>query len=413
MKISKRSWAVLTAVLALALAMAFAACGGTTEYAFTFDYNHSGAEDTVVIVEAGDSVAEPDAPVRDGYRFDGWFTTASGETPYDFSGAVNADTTVYAGWTQVYVVTLDANYDEGEDVVREVVAGDAMDTPEAPVRAGYAFKGWFTDATGGAQYNFNAAPTRDMTLYAHWAEAYAITLDYNYDGAPADGTYYAEKDVASVGPQDPVREGYAFNGWYSDAACTRAFSFARPITSATTIYAGWKAQLVMEAEYVDFTGLSGPGYSGKASGTDMIGWDRSGALAASNEYYVSYLYDDGITLTFDFTSSAATNDADIVIRISAEFYDQTFSSGNYTVQLNGSPIPWNAVSIKGSENPAFTDVEVGTQLALKAGENTIELITSNTTAIGGTMKASAPMVDCVKVASAATLTWEPKTSNIE
>lgn len=199
-----------------------------------------------------------DAPVREGYRFDGWFTTASGETPYDFSGAVNADTTVYAGWTQVYVVTLDANYDEGEDAVREVVAGDAMDTPEAPVRAGYAFKGWFTDATGGAQYNFNAAPTRDMTLYAHWAEAYAITLDYNYDGAPADGTYYAEKDVASVGPQDPVREGYAFNGWYSDAACTQAFSFARPITSATTIYAGWKAQLVMEAEYVDFTGLSGP-----------------------------------------------------------------------------------------------------------------------------------------------------------
>lgn len=412
MKFQKKACSILCAVCIACLTFLLAACSAAT-YTVTFDPNYSGASVQTVTVEEGTTVAQPEDLSREGYRFDGWFTSASAETAFDFTRPVTADTTVYVGWTQVYTISFDLNYEGAESVVQTIERGAAIEQPEDPVRSGFAFKGWFTSAEGGAQYNFNTAPVQDLTLYAHWAEAYTVTLVYNYEGAPENGYYYAEKGAVSGGPEAPTRDGYGFNGWYTDAACTTAFSFARPITGDTTIYAGWKEQLVMEAEYIDFTGMSGPGYSGNSTGTDMIGWDRSGDLEASNGYYVSYLYRQGITLTFNFNSSAAVTDADIVIRITAERFDQAFSSANYTVSLNGSALPWNEVSIAGSQDPAFIDVTIGTQLTLKEGANTIELITNNSTPIGGTMSASAPMVDCIKVASSATLTWEPILSNIE
>ena len=42
-----------------------------------------------------------------------------------------------------------------------------------------------------------------------------------------------------VQPADPEASGYEFSGWYSDAACTSAFSFSGTITKDTTIYAKW------------------------------------------------------------------------------------------------------------------------------------------------------------------------------
>lgn len=409
---TRKSSLVILFSLVIALALfCFSACG-KKQYTITFNPNYPGGENTTVTVEEGKTVAEQDALTRAGYRFDGWFTSASATEQFDFSKAINSDLTVYAGWTQVYKITLDYNGGgNGEEL--EVAVGERIEIPEEPVRAGYAFKGWYTAAEGGAEYNFNTPPVKDMTLYAHWAEAYAITLNYNYDGEPDNGVYYAEKGAVSSGPVSPERDGYAFNGWYTDAGCTATFSFARPINSDTTIYAGWKQQFVLEAEYVDFTGKKGSGYSGTASGTDMIGWDRDGSLGASNGYYVSYLYDPQQTLTFNFISDSAVTDADITVRISAEFFDQTFSSVNYSVVLNDSALPWEAVSIQGTQNPAFIDVVIGKQLTLREGTNKIELITNNTTSIGGTMKASAPLVDCVKIATSAALSWEPKTGNIE
>ncbi len=50
-----------------------------------------------------------------------------------------------------------------------------------PKREGYNFKGWFTEAEGGAQitnqYKFTG--TDPVTLYAHWARAVTVTFDAN------------------------------------------------------------------------------------------------------------------------------------------------------------------------------------------------------------------------------------------
>ena len=42
-----------------------------------------------------------------------------------------------------------------------------------------------------------------------------------------------------IRPQDPVREGYTFDGWYLDAEGTQAYDFATPVTGDLTLFAKW------------------------------------------------------------------------------------------------------------------------------------------------------------------------------
>ena len=50
----------------------------------------------------GNKAHEPiPQPQRDGYAFEGWFTTANGNTRFNFSNSINSNKTVYAKWTSV------------------------------------------------------------------------------------------------------------------------------------------------------------------------------------------------------------------------------------------------------------------------------------------------------------------------
>lgn len=76
-------------------------------------------------------------------------------------------------------------------------------------------------------------------------------------------------------PADPTREGYTFAGWYTDAACTKAYDFATAVTSDLTLYAKWTKN---EASS-----------SGSSSGADNAGGkkDNAGTQSASQGGYVS------------------------------------------------------------------------------------------------------------------------------
>lgn len=68
-----------------------------------------------------------------------------------------------------------------------------------------------------------------------------FTVSYNAGGGGSlvDSQTVAEGDTATK-PQDPVREGYVFTGWYTDSGCTELFDFSTPITKNITLYAGWR-----------------------------------------------------------------------------------------------------------------------------------------------------------------------------
>lgn len=158
-----------------------------TAQSFPINYlpNYSGATETMsagsyvsggvphVIANSGFS--------RSGYRFDNWNTQADGTGTTFVSGAgysTSANLTLYAQWTaQSYTITYNGNAATGGTVpeTATITTGImflASSNTGALSRTGYAFDGWYTNAsgTGGTAYAVGAAitTTQNLTLFAKW-----------------------------------------------------------------------------------------------------------------------------------------------------------------------------------------------------------------------------------------------------
>ena len=70
----------------------------TVKHQVTFNSMGGSAVEAVVVAD-GQTVAQPEAPVMEGYTFAGWYTDENCTTAYDFDTAVTADITLYAKWT--------------------------------------------------------------------------------------------------------------------------------------------------------------------------------------------------------------------------------------------------------------------------------------------------------------------------
>lgn len=234
-----------------------------------------------------------------------------------------------------------------------------------------------------------------------------VTFDLGYEGAANETKTVKEGDRLEQ-VQAPVRDGYLFVDWYTDEALTEKFVFSTRITEDTTLYAKWMQLYVFEAESTDIGGIIGQGFSGTATGSDMI----LNAEDASEGKFVTYLYKNGIELEFGIVSDEAVSDAILYLRLSAEIKDITVTSDTYVVEINGEPYSYNDIVLdrvpsqsEGTVKP-FEDYLISTSVSLKQGVNTVKLITSNSDPMEGTMYATAPMVDCIKIASTSTLSWD-------
>jgi uncharacterized protein (TIGR02145 family)/uncharacterized repeat protein (TIGR02543 family) len=117
-------------------------------------------------------------PIRTGYVFTNWNTSANGNGTSYASGASytdNASVTLYAQWTvNTYTVTYNANDGTGEPASQTKTHDVTLTlSTSVPTRTGYDFVGWNTSSNGsgtsyasGASYTANAG----VTLYAQWSK---------------------------------------------------------------------------------------------------------------------------------------------------------------------------------------------------------------------------------------------------
>ena len=73
--------------------------GGVSRYTVKFDTN-GGTTVANKTVTRNSKLAEPTAPVKDGYTFDGWYTDKELTTAYDFDTKVTKSFTLYAKWVE-------------------------------------------------------------------------------------------------------------------------------------------------------------------------------------------------------------------------------------------------------------------------------------------------------------------------
>ena len=217
--------------------------GGTAKATITFDPNGGTGTMSTMEFQPGTKISlTPNTFTREGYTFTGWNTAADGTgTAYADQATVNfdADTTLYAQWTQNPVITFDANGGEG------IMGAQAVKPNEATAlnantftRADYDFAGWNTVADGsGTAYADTAEITvgENTTLYAQWTLHKYHVRWLNWDGSVLqEGDYtcedYAEWNMDNEDPSRPADENYTYiflNRWtpYDEAAGIDGWGF--------------------------------------------------------------------------------------------------------------------------------------------------------------------------------------------
>jgi len=206
------------------------------------------------------------------------------------------------------------------------------------------------------------------------------------------------------------------------------------------------------------TGMHGATYSGGADGKGMIQEDSdyeygSGCEVAAFDYYVDpnsfkevvttdgtvpdgteketkdpkgskkgyffhFNYIKGNELVFNVVSDAAVDNAIIFGRFGAEYGvndsvtgDRTssFNENSFPITVNGTKLTYGTITMRNIPEVGkflpFQDYLLSATVSLKAGNNVISMKVDNTDSVNGTLQATSPCIDCLKVYTTANLTW--------
>ena len=214
-------------------------------YTVTFESN-GGTEVESQQVKQGATVTKPADPTREGYTFAGWYydPELTDGSAFNFEAAMYDNLTLYAKWTETKVfhtITFDTQGGSTIEPV-QVEDGELLPRPEDPVREGYEFLGWYWDPMYQQSYFFDTPVTGDYTIYAQWvAREDYWSVTFNSNGGSEVATQIVVAGTPATEPEDPVREGYEFRGWYADEALTVPYDFSQPVTATLTLYAKWSA----------------------------------------------------------------------------------------------------------------------------------------------------------------------------
>ena len=252
-------------------------------YLVTYNANGGVVLPTSNVVNAGSSVTLP-TPTRNGYTFNGWFTTAAGGTKVNNPYIPTSAITLFAQWTQnpagTQMIIFDRN-DGSEPTTELILSGEQIGTllPTGLTRTGYTFKGWFDAKTGGTKITATYVVNDDVTLYAQWsAKKYTIKY-YSFDGKKLLKSVSANYDSKlNAGSYAPKRVGKTFVGWFT---AKTGGTKVTEVKKNQSVYARY-VTATYTVKYFDHKGIAlpvktikhnaSPGAGPKRTGYTFIGW---------------------------------------------------------------------------------------------------------------------------------------------
>ncbi|GEM_PF-4438069 len=166
-------------------------------------------------------------------------------------------------------------------------------TVAATPNSGYKFSGWYngeTSVSTNASYTFKAE--RDIALVAKFAKttssggsgssSYVVKFETNGGGKVASQSL--KRNAVVKKPATPTKEGYTFEGWYTDKELTTEYDFSTEVTKGFTLYAKW-TELKTDVEK--------PGDTEKPDASSSLPFED----VKSNDWFygsVKYVYENGL-----------------------------------------------------------------------------------------------------------------------
>ena len=192
--------------------------GGTNDANNPADYTVETA--TITLADA----------TKDGYTFEGWYSdaafTADNEVTEIATGSTG-DVILYAKFDAItynITYTLDGGTNAANNPADYTVETATITLAEAS-KDGYTFEGWYSDATFTTDNEVTeiaTGSTGHKEFFAKFSDAITYDISYTLDGGtnaannPADYTV----ETATITLAEASKDGYTFEGWYSEAAFT-------------------------------------------------------------------------------------------------------------------------------------------------------------------------------------------------
>lgn len=195
-----------------------------------------------------------------GYKKDGSILIGWCEDKYCegkvFSGKYrpSSDVTLYAKWSDVCTITLDAGegYFEGGKKLSTVQAavGKNIDSLSSPENENATFEGWYTKA--GIRWSKAYIATGNETFYANWLNTDGHTVTFHAGGPYL---YDSKKQQYSLSTlTQKVRHGYAVSSvrtsrnsyeceWYLDESFKTPYNLKTAVENDLNLYAKWSKRI--------------------------------------------------------------------------------------------------------------------------------------------------------------------------
>lgn len=286
-------------------------------------------------IEEGNFVTKPQDPVKEGYNFTGW--------NFDFNTPITEDITITANYTLInYEITYELDGGINHAGNHKIFTIKDSITLQNPTKAGYIFKGWYTDSEFNNQITeIEQGTTGNRTLYAKWElETYTITynLDDGINNSANPNIYTIEVDTITL--QEPTKENYTFKGWYIDNEFNNQITNIEKGTMGDIIlYAKWE-----EVSYIVTFNTMG----GSEVETQTVKYNKTAMQPTSptkiGYTFISWYTEENYINEWDF-STVVTKD----ITLYAKF---NFISYNITYNLSGG--------INNISNPEYYTVSTET-----------------------------------------------------
>ncbi|OLA35351.1 MAG: hypothetical protein BHW38_00490 [Firmicutes bacterium CAG:321_26_22] len=277
-----------------------------TTYTVTFD-TKGGNDIAPVTVNAGEKVATPTTPVRDGFTFDGWYVDDTYAIKYNFEDSVTNNITLYAKWIEnKYTVTFDANGGSGEMTPATDLTGEyTLPANKFTAPSGKQFKGW--SLTSNGEIVTKVDMTENKTVYAIWEDIPVVTYTLTFDANDGTGSMTPKTGLTGEYTLPPNKftapSGKQFKGW--SLTTDGALITKVDMTENKTVYAIWE-DVIYSYEFLENTGeqtIDGKANSFKividADDTKFVSLEIDGALYEKD---ADYTVKHGSTI-IEFTST--------------------------------------------------------------------------------------------------------------
>ncbi len=220
----------------------------------------------------GEAFELPAPPEKDGYTFDGWYLDDKFTKKLTTTKGLYGSISIYAKWKADYVVSFDKAAIEATGTMesKTFTFNKAEALPKNGfTRTGYVFMGWDTDPSADEVVFADKEKITgiigkpSITLYAVWRKEF--NLIYNVNGGSLPYGYitsYTYGDSEVVLPT-PVKGGYTFGGWYTDAKFKKKASIKATTYGDVELFAKWTGSKFT----VVFDGNGGKGKMKKQSFT--------------------------------------------------------------------------------------------------------------------------------------------------